>query len=132
MKAALVLLAVALSGCAAGTDRHGRPIDGWKPVTRDTSPDPGKRPTVEEAVEAIAATPPDAKATLVVRSMREATYIAPLGQVVSGWLVCYRATGENFFGKVVSTDRGAVLAAKDIGFFVNKGFRNAEEMCRMG
>ena len=132
MKSTFVtLLVLVLSGCAVGTDRHGRPIDGWKPLTPETSPDPGSRPTNDQALNAIRRWPSESKANLTVNSMQEAAYISPFGGVSGGWLVCYTATGANAFGKVVSDFGGAVVLKNPQGEFIAmKSPKGAQEACR--
>ena len=48
--------------------------------------------------------------------------MTPLG-VFSGWIVCYRSTGENIIGTVVSNEGAALVRqAKDGSFDARKGY----------
>lgn len=129
MKAVFLLVVASLAGCATGVDRHGRPIDPSQPLTRDTSPDPGRKPSIDEATTAIRASRPESKTAVAIRSIREGAHVTPLGAVHSGWIVCYRFTGENFIGQVVSAEGAALVrTAKDGSFEAWKGYSTAS--CR--
>ncbi len=107
-----VLLAVtSLSGCSYGLDRHGRPIDGWKRLTADTSPAPGPKPSVEVATEQIRSVLGARLSAIRIRSVHEVFY---MGMLVpeSGWLHCFTATGTNLFGQPASHDGGYVIFFK--------------------
>lgn len=103
LKRSIAALCVGLlTACAAGTDRHGRPIDPLKAMTVDTSPDPGRKPTPQEAEAAIRmADKGDVVFNIV--DIRDAFWAeAFTGKPKSGWLVCYDQTRRGLLGVVTS------------------------------
>lgn len=112
-----------LASCATQYDRHGRPIDPWRPLTLDTAPSAGPKPTVEQAVAALRAsgnaglaTSRDATASIEVAFIKEIAYIR--GRAASGWLVCYVATGMSPIGVNSRDERAAVVYMGTEGRFV--------------
>jgi hypothetical protein len=110
-----LMFVAALAGCASGVDRYGRPIDGWKPLTRETAPDPGRKPSEEEARRIIRPTLTERQGNLVLRSMREVSYVMPFGQVRGGWLVCFTVSGTNVFGQPFVSTQGLIIRSEETG-----------------
>lgn len=104
----------ALAGCATQVDRHGRPIDKWSKLTVDTSPDPGAPPTREELLAALQRDFGKKDTSFAVRFTRESAW-THVGTVMSGWLVCYDATGPNVFGQIKTGRMGATYIREKSG-----------------
>ncbi|WP_416763184.1 hypothetical protein ACNI65_11665 [Roseateles sp. So40a] len=112
---ASAFFAVALiAGCATQVDRHGRPIDKLSKITVDTSPDPGAPPTRDELLAALQRDFGKKDTSFALRSSRDAAW-SHVGTVMSGWLVCYDATGPNVFGQIKTNRTGATYIREKSG-----------------
>jgi len=104
----------ALAGCATQVDRHGRPIDKLSKITVDTSPDPGAPPTRDELLAALQRDFGKKDTSFALRSSRDAAW-SHVGSRMSGWLVCYDATGPNVFGQIKTNRTGATYIREKSG-----------------
>ena len=71
---AIVVLMLLLTGCAASIDRNGRTITPGQPLTRETSPDPGRKPTSEEAKKLIQSVLTERQQDVTILSIRDHAY----------------------------------------------------------
>lgn len=104
----------ALAGCATQVDRNGRPIDTLSKITVDTSPDPGAPPTRDELLAALQRDFGKKDTSFALRSSRDAAW-SHVGSRMSGWLVCYDATGPNVFGQIKTNRTGATYIREKSG-----------------
>ena len=113
----LLVLLILLTGCAASIDRHGRTITPGQPLTRETSPDPGRKPTSEEARKLIQNDLTERQQDVTILSIRDHAYQYGYGNVKSGWMVCFNSKGVNVFGgnfnfihaRMIHTDKDGEL-----------------------
>lgn len=129
MKRLALCMVVALSACTYGVDRHGRPIDGFKPLTADTAPAPGPKPSLEIATRAIQDSLPERQRNIRIISVHEVFYLAPFGIPHSGWLHCFNSSGTNLFGQHFSVNMGYVIFQRDGQWRVVTNIRHPPGTC---